>query len=214
MKSIPGGLLFSFEGPDKAGKSTQLRLLAASLRQCGYQVHETREPGGTRLGEELRSLLLQFKQEDISPEAELLLFGASRAQLKRQLILPAMRQGAIVLCDRFIDSTSAYQGEARGLSQEFIEAMHQFTLQGKMPDRSFFLDLDVKRSFARLRQLKPELLDDDRFEAENEAFHQRVREGFLKLAAKQPGRIKTFDASLPKSELAARILQEVRNVIG
>ncbi|NMA42094.1 MAG: dTMP kinase [Oligosphaeraceae bacterium] len=214
MKTIPGGLLFSFEGPDKAGKSTQLQLLAASLRQCGYQVYETREPGGTILGEEIRRILLQFKGEDISPEAELLLFGASRAQLMSQLVLPAMRQGAIVLCDRFIDSTSAYQGEARGLSRDFIAAMHEFTLQGKQPDLSFFLDLDVETSFARLRKLKPTFTDDDRFEAENRAFHQLVRQGFLKLAAQYPQRIKTFDASLPKEELAAKILQEARNVIG
>ena len=131
----------------------------------------------------------------------------------RQLILPATRLGAIVLCDRFIDSTSAYQGEALRPARSLSKPCTSLPCK-ENAESQLFLDLDVKRSFARLRQLKPELLDDDRFEAENEAFHQRVREGFLKLAAKQPGRIKTFDASLPKSELAARILQEVRNVIG
>ena len=214
MKTRSSGLLITFEGPDKAGKSTQLTLLAEELRSLGYKVTETREPGGTPLGEEVRRLLLQFKNESIAPEAELLLFGASRAQLMRKLIEPELQQGNIVICDRFADSTSAYQGEARGLDLEFIRAMHEFSLAGRWPDLTFFLDLDVNESFCRLRKVKPELINDDRFEEEGKNFHQKVRDGFLKLAQENRQRIRRLDATRPIPELAEQILREVRDVIG
>jgi dTMP kinase len=213
VKTISGGLLITFEGPDKAGKSTQIKLLAEHLRNLGYKVTETREPGGTPLGEEIRRLLLQFKNESISDEAELLLFGASRAQLVRKLIGPELQQGNIVLCDRFADSTTAYQGEARGLDLEFIRAMHEFSLGGRWPDLTFFLDLDVNESFRRLRKVKPDLLDDDRFEEEDKHFHQNVRNGFLKLARENPQRIRHLDATRSISDLAEQILREVCDVL-
>ncbi len=213
LKTISGGLLITFEGPDKAGKSTQLKLLAESLRNRGYKVTETREPGGTPLGEEIRRLVLQFKHESIADEAELLLFGASRAQLVRKLIEPELLQGNIVLCDRFADSTTAYQGEARGLNLDFIRAMHEFSLGGRWPDLTFFLDLDVNESFRRLRKVKPDILNDDRFEEEGRNFHQDVRNGFLKLARENPQRIRHLDATRGISELAEQILQEVCDVL-
>ncbi len=214
LKTISGGLLITFEGPDKAGKSTQLKLLAESLRNRGYKVTETREPGGTPLGEEIRRLVLQFKHESIADEAELLLFGASRAQLVRKLIEPELLQGNIVLCDRFADSTTAYQGEARGLNLDFIRAMHEFSLGGRWPDLTFFLDLEVNESFRRLRKVKPDILNDDRFEEEGRNFHQDVRNGFLKLARENPQRIRHLDATRGISELAEQILQEVCDVLG
>ena len=213
LKTISGGLLITFEGPDKAGKSTQLKLLAESLRNRGYKVTETREPGGTPLGEEIRRLVLQFKHESIADEAELLLFGASRAQLVRKLIEPELLQGNIVLCDRFADSTTAYQGEARGLNLDFIRAMHEFSLGGRWPDLTFFLDLEVNESFGRLRKVKPDILNDDRFEEEGRNFHQDVRNGFLKLARENPQRIRHLDATRGISELAEQILQEVCDVL-
>lgn len=213
LKTISGGLLITFEGPDKAGKSTQLKLLAESLRNRGYKVTETREPGGTPLGEEIRRLVLQFKHESIADEAELLLFGASRAQLVRKLIEPELLQGNIVLCDRFADSTTAYQGEARGLNLDFIRAMHEFSLGGRWPDLTFFLDLEVNESFRRLRKVKPDILNDDRFEEEGRNFHQDVRNGFLKLARENPQRIRHLDATRGISELAEQILQEVCDVL-
>ncbi|MDD3954474.1 MAG: dTMP kinase, partial [Lentisphaeria bacterium] len=195
-------------------KSTQLKLLAESLRNRGYKVTETREPGGTPLGEEIRRLVLQFKHESIADEAELLLFGASRAQLVRKLIEPELLQGNIVLCDRFADSTTAYQGEARGLNLDFIRAMHEFSLGGRWPDLTFFLDLEVNESFRRLRKVKPDILNDDRFEEEGRNFHQDVRNGFLKLARENPQRIRHLDATRGISELAEQILQEVCDVLG
>ncbi len=214
LKTIPGGFLITFEGPDKAGKSTQLKLLADNLRNLGYKVSETREPGGTPLGEKIRHLVLQFKNESMAPEAELLLFGASRAQLVRKLIWPELQQGNIVLCDRFADSTTAYQGEARGLDLDFIRAMHEFSLGGRWPDLTFFLDLEVKESFRRLREVKPDLLNDDRFEEEDKNFHQAVRNGFLKIARGNQQRIRHLDATRGISELAEQILQEVCHVLG
>ncbi|MFA6930137.1 MAG: dTMP kinase [Lentisphaeria bacterium] len=214
MKTIPGGLLITFEGPDKAGKSTQIKWLADNLRAQDYKVTETREPGGTQLGEEIRRLVLQFKNENIASEAELLLFGASRAQLVRNLIWPELQQGNIVLCDRFADSTTAYQGEARGLDRKFIRAMHDFSLGGRWPDLTFFLDIEIQESFRRLRAGKPDLIDDDRFEEEDRNFHQAVRNGFLKLAQENPQRIRQLDATLPIQELAEQIFQEVCHVLG
>ena len=134
------GLFITFEGPDGSGKSTQLRILAEWLKQQGRQVYLTREPGGTLLAEKIRALLLDKGDEPVSPEAELLLFGASRAQHVRRVILPFLENGGIVLCDRFLDSTTAYQGYARGLDMTFINQLHHFCVCGRMPDLTFLLD--------------------------------------------------------------------------
>lgn len=214
MKKHTKGLFISFEGPDKAGKSTQIKLLSENLNKAGYQTLLTREPGGTKLGEEIRNILLNFKDENICPEAELLLFGASRAQLIHQFIKPNLAAGKIILCDRFIDSTSAYQGKARGIDMNFIETLHDFCLAGYEPDITIFLDLEVSESLARLRKIQPDFDDDDRFEEENQQFHQLVREGFLEQAAKNKERIRCFDATLPIELLADKIFQELKNVLG
>ncbi len=211
MKTIPQGLFITFEGPDKAGKSTQIKLLGERLRQQGYETLETREPGGTSLGEELRRLVMQFRNEGIAPGAELLLFGASRAQLMHNFLRPQLAAGKIILCDRFVDSTSAYQGGARHLNAAFIAELHQFTLQGRWPDLTFLLDLSVEESFHRLQATNPK--QTDRFEDEDRKFHQRVRESFLQIARDHPQRIKILDATQEISVLAEQIYAEVARVL-
>lgn len=188
------GLLITFEGPDKAGKSTQIRKLTEWLESLGRKVLSTREPGGTALSERLRDLVMQFKTEKIFSETELMLFASSRAQLMRQVILPELEAGTVVLCDRFADSTYAYQGCARGLDKDFIRRVNDFVLGGRWPDATFLLDLSVQESFRRLNGVLGNG-EGDRFEDEKEAFHQKVRDGFLELAATDPQRITVVDAT-------------------
>lgn len=213
MKIHPGGLLLTFEGPDKAGKTTQIKRLADRLRTLGYGVTETREPGGTPLGEELRRLVMQYKGETIAPACELLLFGASRAQLMQHVILPRLAAGEIVLCDRFIDSTTAYQGGARAMDQAFIQAMHALTLQGRWPDRTFLLDLSVAESSRRLDAVLGNSNAHDRFEQEKQNFHEAVRQAFLDIARDCPERVRRLDASLSPDAVSALVWQEVTRVL-
>lgn len=211
MKTIPKGLFITFEGPDKAGKSTQIKLLEQKLHCQGYEVLVTREPGGTLLGEELRRLVMQFRAEGIAPGAELLLFGASRAQLVHNFLLPQLAAGKIILCDRFADSTTAYQGGARHLDAGFIAALHQFSLQGRWPDLTFLLDLSVEESFRRLQAACTG--KHDRFEEEDRKFHHQVREAFLQIARDNPQRVRVLDASQQIEVLAEQIYQEVARVL-
>jgi len=205
------GLFITFEGPDGSGKSTQLRLLAEWLEQQNRRVYLTREPGGTRLAENIRDLLLNKTEEPVSPEAELLLFGASRAQHVRQVILPFLKDGGIVLCDRFLDSTTAYQGYARGLDMAFINQMHQFCVCGRMPDLTFLLDLPLTEGRRRVALRQGANLD--RMEAEDGDFHQAVREGFLAIARQEPDRVKLIDARQDIQTIANTIRQEVEHAL-
>ncbi len=199
-------LFITFEGLDKAGKSTQIKLLEQRLRDSGHAVLCTREPGGTALGEDIRSLVMKNRQEAISDETELLLFAASRAQLLREAIWPALERGAVVLCDRFADSTVAYQGYGRGMDLDFLRRLNSFTLQDRWPDLTFLLDLTVEESFRRLgKVLKETAAESDRFELQGQIFHQKVRQGFLDVAKENPGRIHRMDATLPPQEIADRI---------
>ena len=211
MQMMKKGLFITFEGPDGSGKSTQLRMLAEWLEQQNKQVYLTREPGGTRLAEKIRGLLLDKTDEPVSPEAELLLFGASRAQHVRQVILPFLENGGIVLCDRFLDSTTAYQGYARGLDMTFINQLHQFCVCGRMPDLTFLLDLPLEEGRRRVAQRQGENLD--RMEAENSRFHQAVRDGFLTIARQEPARVKVIDARQSVQAIAQTIRQEVENAL-
>lgn len=219
-RTIQGGFFITFEGPEGAGKSTQIRCLARQLKQRGYALCVTREPGGTRLGERLRYLIKHFPGPDtVTPEAELLMFGASRAQLLRQVILPHLAAGGLVLCDRFADSTSVYQGLARGLDLAFIDAMHRFTIGNRWPDLTFLLDLDTDTGLARARRRRgarrgPRRGPGDRIEAESRAFHQTVREGFLELARAEPRRFRIVDAAADRDTVRARILAEVDRALG
>ncbi len=209
QRSIANGFFISFEGGECSGKSTQAELLAAALRKQEYAVLETREPGGTAFGEELRRLLKYSRANADAPcpEAELFLFSASRSQLMRELILPQLERGGIVICDRFADSTTAYQGYARGLELELIRKLNQAAVIGRWPDLTLLLDLDPAHSRQR-GQLRLETLhDQDRFEAEERAFHEKVRAGYLELAKEHPERITVLDAAAGRDELHQQILE-------
>lgn len=215
-RSIQGGFFVTFEGPEGAGKTTQIGRLQEALGRRGYDVRVTREPGGTALGERLRDLLKHFDDpEGVTPEAELLLFGASRAQHLRLVIEPHLDRGGVVLCDRFADSTTVYQGLARGLDPDFIAAMHRFTIGRRWPDLTLVLDLDVEVGHERARQrerLTPGPAD--RIEAEAKPFHEAVRQGFLTLAAADPKRFRVIAADADPAAVYTRILQEVDRALG
>jgi len=213
--TIPNGLFITFEGPEGAGKSTQVKLLCEDLRRSGHDVFVTREPGGTPLGEKLRRLIKHFGGPgSVCPQAELLMFGASRAQHMEEVIIPQLANGKIVICDRFADSTTVYQGMARQLDAEFIEAMHRFTLEGRRPDLTLLLDIDVSRGFERTRKRNVTTAPGDRIEAESREFHENVRQGFLKLARLEPSRIQLISADRPVEQVHADILEIVNRVLG
>jgi len=210
MIRVPGGLFVTLEGPEGAGKTTQCRLLASALEREGYSVCVTREPGGSALGERIRDLLMRAPgDEDICDEAEVLLFAASRAQHVRRVIRPALNAGEVVICDRFADSTTVYQGMARGLPLDFIEALHGFTLGATRPDLTIVLDLDVEAGFGR----KAAGDVPDRIEREPRAFHERVRQGFLELARREPARVRVVAADEPVDTVHERIWEIVRDAL-
>lgn len=198
-------LFITFEGGEGGGKSTQARALARRFSKMGIPALLTQEPGGTPLGHEIRRWL-KGKGEIDSP-TELLLFNASRAQLVSQVIRPALEGGTVVICDRFADSTVAYQGYGRGFDLFLIEAANKIATQGLCPNIIVLLDIDAEQGLARKR-LK------DRFEREDLAFHQRVREGYLKMAAAEPERWLVVDASLPQQEVQEQIWQRVKQLLG
>ena len=205
------GLFITFEGLDKAGKTTQIARLAARLEQRGYTVTSTREPGGTPLCEEIRQLLMKKQSEQLVDEAELLLFSASRAQLLRERIWPELAAGHVVLCDRFADSTTAYQGYARGMNLEFIRQLNAYAIGNRWPDLTLFLDLTVDESFRRLgKVLDTTKAEVDRFEIESRRFYEQVRKGFQELAAGHPERIVTLDAAQTVDALDEQIWKIVQ----
>ena len=207
-------MFITFEGPEGAGKSTQIALLAETLRERGRNVLTTREPGGTPLGEELRQLIKHFGGPDsVAPEAELLMFGASRAQLMRRVILPQLEAGGVVLCDRFADSTTVYQGLARGLDPAFIERLHEFTLGHRWPDLTFLLDVTVDTGFARARA-RSAGGPVDRIEAESRQFHEAVRQGFLALAARHTERFRVVSGEAPPAVIQRQIQEAVDHAFG
>ncbi len=208
------GLFISFEGLDKSGKSTQIKLLEERLAATGRTVLVTREPGGTPLCEHIRELVMQFHHEHIAPETELLLFSASRAQLVHERIRPALQAGHVVLCDRFADSTIAYQGFARGIPRQTIDRLTAIATGGCTPDLTFLFDLPVAESFARLRQvLAREHVESDRFEHEKAAFYENVRQGYLALAREAPDRIRIHDALQPPDAIADAIWKTVEPLL-
>jgi len=206
------GRLIAFEGVEGAGKSTQLELLRQALEGRGgprdrrsgppvgrpREVVVTREPGGTAAGERVRALLLDPEVE-LDPRAEALLFAAARAELVAEVIRPALERGAVVLSDRYLDSSLAYQGGARGLGRGPVEAVNRFATGGLLPDLVVLLDLDPADGLARRAR------DPDRIEAQDIDFHRRVREAFRDLAAADPGRFAVIDATAPVPEVATRV---------
>jgi len=185
------GKFITFEGPEGGGKTTQAKRLVERLQAAGRKVLYTREPGGTPTGEAIREILQHNKAgEAPCPETEVLLFAASRAQLVRHVIIPALERGDWVVCDRFADSTTAYQGYGRGFSVEQMIAINEFAIGGAQPDLTILLDLPVRDGFARLEQRGGKK---DRIESEALDFHERVRAGYLELAQRWPARFRIVD---------------------
>ncbi|MEM9480285.1 MAG: dTMP kinase [Verrucomicrobiota bacterium] len=199
-------MFISFEGSEGCGKSTQISRLAQRLRDSGAEVIETREPGGTAIGEKIRELLQHAAEgESMTPETEILLFAASRAQIVRELIAPSLERGAWVLADRFLDSTTVYQGMARPLDRESVEFINRFAVGQWMPDLTILLDMDEAVAMERLESRGDG--KKDRMESEPMEFFRKVREGYLALARENPQRISIVDAALSADEVEKAILQ-------
>jgi len=197
------GLFISFEGSEGCGKSTQIERLATRFRDSGREVVTLREPGGCPLGEKIRDLLkFDPAGNGMTAEAELLLFAASRAQLVREVIRPALEQGAIVLCDRFLDSTTVYQGVARSIAPDTVASVNAFATGSTLPKVTLLLDLDAAEGRRRAASRKGPA---DRMEQEQEEFYESVRRGYLELAATDSSRIAVIDASGNVEEVGAAI---------
>jgi dTMP kinase len=209
------GLLITVEGVEGSGKTTQCARLAKRLREAGHRVRETREPGGTPLAERIRSLFLGTAAgadhaEPITPECEALLVFACRSQHVAQVIEPAIRQGVIVLCDRFMDSTLAYQGYGRGLDIKTIRTLNRFATNGLAPVLTLLFDLPAQTGLARRRRNALEL---NRLDREANQFHERVRRGFLALAAQEPRRVKVLDARADPDQVEAAAWTVVQRLL-
>ena len=210
----PRGLFVTFEGIDGAGKSTQLKILASRLREQGKNVLETAEPGGTAIGLQIRRILLDAANPELSAMAELLLLFACRAQNVEEIILPALDQGLIVLCDRFTDSTIAYQGAGRGVALDTVLAVDRFACDGLTPHLTLYLDIDVQTALDRAhsRNLEEET-PATRIEEQTAEFHTRVRDAYLDLAATQTERIRLVDGLGPREEVGERIWELVSRAL-
>lgn len=196
-------MFISFEGPEGAGKTTQVQSLAAWLREQGYDVFVTREPGGTPIGEQIRNVLVSMKNRAMHPRTEILLFQASRAQLVAEELRPRLEQGQIVLCDRYADATLAYQGYGHGVDLDTLRSLIRFATDGLTPHLTFLLDLDVREGLQR----KNRMAEWNRLDAYGESFHERVRAGYQALAAAEPQRWVVVDASQPQ-EVVQQVLRE------
>ncbi len=201
-------LFITFEGGEGCGKSVQTRALYRRLSQLAIPVLLTREPGGTPFGDRLGHWLKWGQDKDVSPLTELLLFNASRAQLVKEVIKPNLERGTIVICDRYTDSTTTYQSYGRGLDLELVKTVNSAAAQGLEPDLTVLLDMPVDEGLGRKKGKRR-----DRFEQENIAFHQRVREGFLKLAADNPKRWLVIDASQSRTKIREIIWQRVSRLL-
>lgn len=202
------GIFITLEGADGSGKSTQAELLAEVLFARGREVVRLREPGGTPISEKIRALLLDPANAEMSPECELLLYEASRAQLTRQVIEPALARGAVVLCDRYYDSTYAYQAGGRGLDETLVRQSNVLGSCGRVPDRTLVLDLDPALGYARATAAGA-----DRMEAEGLAFQERVRAAYLRLASEEPARVRVVDAAGEKGAVTARLIAALEDLL-
>lgn len=207
------GSFISFEGVEGAGKTTQIARVKAWLEAEGHTVRLVREPGGTPAGDRIRQLLLDKSQGSLAPMSELLLFSASRAELVETVIRPALQRGEVILCDRFTDSTVAYQGFARGIPMATIESANRLATGGLEPDVTLLLDLPVSVGLSRARARAGAEVAEDRFETERRDFHERVREGFLSLAAQYPHRIHRISAEQSPDAVAADIQERISHAL-
>nr|WP_231712996.1 dTMP kinase [Arthrobacter sp. zg-Y820] len=203
-------MFITFEGGDGAGKSTQAEKLTAALQSTGRSVVRTREPGGTPVGEQLRSLVLEHGNGEIDARTEALIFAASRAAHVTQVIRPAVERGDVVVCDRFIDSSVAYQGSGRSLGTEDVRQLNVWATEGFAPDLTVLLDVDPGQG--RLRRTANQATE-DRMESEPDAFHLRIRRTFLEQAQNDPARYLVLDAARPVDDLAAAILVRVQELL-
>ena len=202
------GLFITFEGGDGSGKSTQMRRLAGRLRSEGYRVLETAEPGGTRIGAQIRRILLDSANQELCPTAELLLYFASRAQNVEECILPALAKGVVVLTDRFTDSTMAYQGFGRSLGEEVVRDLDRIACHGLAPDLTVLIDigLDASQARARGRNLSQA---ETRMDEQAAEFHRKVRDAYLHMAAREPRRFRVIDGSAAVEAVAEAVWQAV-----
>lgn len=207
------GTFITFEGPDGSGKTTQMARLADRLRTMDYEVVETQEPGGTAIGQEIRAILLNTAHRELCPVAEMLLYFAARAQNFDELILPAWQRGAIVLSDRFTDSTLAYQGDGRGLDSNVVLELHKIACHGLQPDLTVSIDIDLRTGLERTEARSRDGGSRDRMEEEAAAFHDRVREGYLKLARRHPERIRIVDGRGGRDDVAKQVWRVVEPVV-
>jgi dTMP kinase len=215
MLSLPHGVFITFEGSEGCGKTTHIQRLAARLKEAGQPILLTREPGGTPLGETIRHLL-KFADEgkDMTPEAELLLFTASRAQLMRRVIEPALQAGTWVIADRFMDSTTVYQGVARRLDQEAVRFINEFAVGERRPDLTIVLDVDPEEARRRLLRRPRPVDGTDRMEQLPADFYQAVRDGYLMLARDEPERIRVIQAGRSVETVEAEVWDHVQGLMG
>ena len=204
---MDNGLFITFEGGDGAGKSTQIDLLADHLRSRGCEVLLTREPGGTKISEKIRGVLLDPENREMAPVTEMMLYAAARAQLVAEVIKPALSEGKVVICDRFLDSSLAYQSYGRDLGDAVLE-VNQYAIDGCMPDVTIYLRVDPQTGRQRIQTR-----DQDRIESESERFHDRVHEGYEQLCLRYPDRITAIDAGGTIEEISQAIREEVTGKI-
>ncbi len=209
LKKKSTGKLISFEGSEGSGKSTQIARLAAHFQKAHREVVSTREPGGTEIGEQIRNIIVHnSKGDEMCAETELLLFAAARAQVVREVIAPALVRGAIVLSDRFLDSSTVYQGIARNLAADPVAQINRFAVGNVMPDLTIVIDVPTKVSLARLKRRASDL--PDRMERENVDFYNKVRDGYLVLATSMPGRIIVVDGTKTEDVIEKKIWAAVQ----
>ncbi len=207
-KTLKKGIFITFEGPEGCGKSTHSKLMAGCLRKKGYEVVYTVEPGGTKVGSRIRKLLLNTKKIDIAPLTEMLLFEASRAELIKEVIKPALSKKKIVISDRFNAATHVYQGYAGGIPSKDICTVESVSMKGVKPDLTVIMDIDAKTGLSRIREGKK-----DRIESKKLAFHRKVRTGYLNLAGRDKKRIKVIRTKDKKTETFKIVKKEVMNVV-
>ena len=209
LKQKAAGKLISFEGSEGSGKSTQISRLAAHFQKTNREVVSTREPGGTEIGEQIRNIIVHnSKGDEMCAETELLLFAAARAQLVREVIAPALTRGVIVLSDRFLDSSTVYQGIARNLAADPVAQINRFAVGNVLPDLTIVMDVPTEVSLARLKQRASDL--PDRMERENVDFYKKVRDGYLVLAKGMPERFIVVDGTKPEDAIEKKIWAEVQ----